>query len=114
VMDCPVCGGIIFSKGKCKSCYMKEYQKKYKQSDAFKEYQKKYKQSDAYKESQKNRKVSLKVFVSDFFKHFGRIVRRNPSELNSLAESFSKNACELSGREQCMLEEMILIESGKQ
>ena len=101
MMDCPVCGGIIFSKGKCKSCYMKEYQKKYKQSDA-------------YKESQKNRKVSLKVFVSDFFKHFGRIVRRNPSELNSLAESFSKNACELSGREQCMLEEMILIESGKQ
>jgi len=87
----------------------KESQKKYSQSDAFKESQKKYRQSDAYKESRKNRKVSLHTFVLDFFEHFTRKIRTK-EDLSELAEVFSKNACELSGREQCRLEEMILIE----
>ena len=100
-MVCKICKKAVFSKGLCKAHYMKEY----RQSDAFKESRKKYLQSDAYK----TRAVSLRIFVNDFFEHFGRKIR-NDNDLSLLAEVFSKNACELSGREQCRLEEMILIE----
>ena len=87
----------------------KEYQKKYQQSDAFKESRKKYQQSDAYKESQRNRKPSIKLLKEDFFKHFSRVCR-TPAEWESNSALFAKTACELTKREQCVLQEEILKE----
>ena len=56
------------------------------------------------------RRTALPVLVQDFFKHFqGKA--RSEEEFLGLVEDFSRNACGLTGRQACDLEERILLKA---
>lgn len=56
--------------------------------------------------------VGTRTFVRDFFNKFSEKITTQ-EELETLAEEFAKNACYLSKKEQCKIEESILLQAGK-
>jgi len=96
---------------------LKQYQKEYYQKPDIKakvrKYAKDYYQVPENKERHKKWKktyVSLTTFKNDFFNHFNDKLK-DETELQKTAELFAENACKLSGRKKCELEEMIMKEA---
>jgi hypothetical protein len=90
---CEVCGGKYFAKNFCA--------KHYRQRPEVKERKKKF------------RKTPLSVLKNDFFNHFSKYRIRDKGELFVCAVNFSTIACDLTERQRCKLEKIILDEGIK-
>ena len=84
--------------------------KEYHQSDKYKVSLKKYRQSDKYKAYRK--RVAARWWlhaVEDFYAHWNSNAGWRAEGLEKMAEMYSKNVCNLSGQQQCKVQEEIML-----
>lgn len=129
-INCNVCGIECKNKGRgmCASCYqkwrLKDPKKRKKHLDRVRAWEKrnpekknesrrKYMKTENYKLSQRKyrkNKVMPSQLIKDFFFHYNANDEWKKEGLEKMSAMYSRTACHLTKREQCKLQERILVE----
>ena len=118
-MVCSVldCSKMVCAHGLCRKHYMqlpeiKEHKKEYCSRPEIKEHRKEYYKENCSRPEIKNR-VNFSVLVSDFFKHFNNNKAWQKEGIEVMSQVYSEQACDLTRKQQCDLQEKILKELKK-
>ena len=97
-------------KYKKRLAYVREYNKRPKTKALRKKYYQKPEVKERIKKYQQEHSTH---YLHDFFDHFKRIAGWREAGVEKMAKVFSETVCELTNKQQCELEEKILIKAGE-